>query len=119
MVGIGASAGGLGAFTQFFKELPDATGMAFILVQHLAPHRESELAELLQNHTRMQVAQVQDPSSAEYDGMPQSALSTDLVDVTGTPQELAEKLIGYHETAGAGAPAPSRFGRHFINPSFS
>ena len=58
VVGVGASAGGLNAFQRFFEGLPDQPGMAFVLVQHLAPHHESELPELLQNHTRLKVAQV-------------------------------------------------------------
>ncbi len=37
VVGVGASAGGLDAFTQLLKALPADTGMAFVLVQHLAP----------------------------------------------------------------------------------
>ncbi len=37
IVGVGASAGGLEAFTQLLKALPADTGMAFVLVQHLAP----------------------------------------------------------------------------------
>ncbi|MGD0885862.1 MAG: chemotaxis protein CheB [Thermodesulfovibrionales bacterium] len=36
VVGVGASAGGLEAFTQLFKNLPADPGMAFVLVQHLA-----------------------------------------------------------------------------------
>lgn len=58
IVGIGASAGGLKAFEQFFQNMPQNSGIAFVLIQHLAPHHESELAELLQNHTRMKVMQV-------------------------------------------------------------
>ena len=37
IVGIGASAGGLDAFKTFFAHMPADTGMAFVLVQHLAP----------------------------------------------------------------------------------
>jgi two-component system CheB/CheR fusion protein len=36
-VGIGASAGGLEALQQFFKNMPEDTGMAFIVIQHLSP----------------------------------------------------------------------------------
>jgi two-component system CheB/CheR fusion protein len=46
-VGIGASAGGLQAFTAFFAHLPPDSGMAFVLVQHLSPDHESILTELL------------------------------------------------------------------------
>jgi two-component system, chemotaxis family, CheB/CheR fusion protein len=62
VVGIGASAGGLAAFEAFFSGMPiDADpGMAFILVQHLAPDHESILTGLIQRYTRMQVYEVED-----------------------------------------------------------
>lgn len=60
IVGIGASAGGLEAFEQFFRGCPDASGMAFVLVQHLDPHRASLLPEILQRATTMPVAEVAD-----------------------------------------------------------
>src|SRR2546428_12407405 len=58
IVGMGASAGGLEAFETFFTQIPPDSGMAFVLVQHLAPGRESLLPELLAQHTRMPVRQV-------------------------------------------------------------
>ena len=51
IVGIGASAGGLEAVTALLKELSSNTGMAFVLVQHLAPTHESMLTELLSRET--------------------------------------------------------------------
>jgi len=60
IVGVGASAGGLEAFTQMLSALPVDTGMAFVLVQHLAPTHASLLAELLSRTTAMPVAEVQD-----------------------------------------------------------
>jgi len=62
IVGIGASAGGLAAFESFFSGLPvDAdTGMAFVLVQHLAPDHKSILTDLIKRYTRMQVFEVED-----------------------------------------------------------
>ncbi len=51
VAGIGASAGGLEAFLQLLKGLPTDTGMAFVLVQHLDPKHDSQLADLLdQSH---------------------------------------------------------------------
>jgi two-component system CheB/CheR fusion protein len=44
IVGIAASAGGLEAFTQLLSHLPSDTGMAFVLIQHLVPARESLLS---------------------------------------------------------------------------
>ena len=62
VVGIGASAGGLAAFEAFFAGMPaqGEPGMAFVLVQHLAPDHKSMLCELLSRHTRMQVFEVED-----------------------------------------------------------
>ena len=60
LVGVGASAGGLEAFTQFLEGLPDDTGMAFVLVQHLSPGHESTLPALLGAASGMQVEQVED-----------------------------------------------------------
>ncbi|HEY0759654.1 MAG TPA: chemotaxis protein CheB [Acidisarcina sp.] len=61
VVGIGASAGGLEAFTRLLASLPVNTGMAFVLVQHLDPANQSMLADLLSSHTSMTVRQaVQD-----------------------------------------------------------
>src|SRR6185436_17436952 len=58
IVAIGASAGGLEAFTQLLKHLPLDTGMAFVLVQHLDPTHESALTQLLSRATKMRVLQV-------------------------------------------------------------
>ena len=62
VVGIGASAGGLAAFEAFFSGMPAAAdpGMAFVLVQHLAPDHKSILTELIRRYTRMQVFEVED-----------------------------------------------------------
>ena len=65
VVGIGASAGGLEAFTQLLKALPADTGMAFVLVQHLAPTHVSALAEILSRATTMPVVEVQDELPVE------------------------------------------------------
>jgi two-component system, chemotaxis family, CheB/CheR fusion protein len=58
VVGIGASAGGLEAFTELLKNLPLDTGMGFVLVQHLDPQHESALAGLLTRATSMPVREV-------------------------------------------------------------
>ena len=62
IVGIGASAGGLAAFEAFFSGMPSDVdpGMAFVLVQHLAPDHKSLLTELIQRCTRMKVSEVVD-----------------------------------------------------------
>src|SRR5215203_2514 len=58
IVGIGASAGGLDAFSQLLKHLPLDTGMGFVLVQHLDPDHESALTQLLTRVTRIPVCEV-------------------------------------------------------------
>lgn len=47
VVAIGASAGGLEAFSQLLASLPEHTGMAFVLLQHLDPKHPSLLPKLL------------------------------------------------------------------------
>lgn len=58
IVGVGASAGGLEAFTQLLQGLPADTGMAFVLVQHLDPDHPSALTQLLALKTTMPVIEV-------------------------------------------------------------
>ena len=59
IVGVAASAGGLEAFTQLLEHLPVDTGMAFVLIQHLSPDRESLLTEILARVTKMRVREAQ------------------------------------------------------------
>ncbi|MEZ4730570.1 MAG: CheR family methyltransferase [Caldilineaceae bacterium] len=58
VIGIGASAGGLAALRTFFGALPGDTGLTFVVVVHLSPEHESNLATLLQAYTAMPVLQV-------------------------------------------------------------
>jgi len=191
IVGIGASAGGLAAFEAFFSGMPADVdpGMAFVLVQHLAPDHKSILTDLIQRYTRMKVSEVEDgmvvepncayiippgrdmallngslqllepiaprgqrmpidfffrslaqdqqeraicivlsgtgsdgtlgvraikagggmvmaqnPASAEYDGMPRSALGTGLVDFELPPAEMPTQLMAYASRAYARPP---------------
>lgn len=55
IVGIGASAGGLEAFEQFFRHMPPDSGMAFVIVQHLDPARHSGVPEILARFTTMPI----------------------------------------------------------------
>jgi two-component system, chemotaxis family, CheB/CheR fusion protein len=57
---IGASAGGLEALRLFLENLPDDTGIAYVIIQHLSPTHESILPELLERKTRMPVHKVED-----------------------------------------------------------
>lgn len=67
IIGIGASAGGLEAFEQFFTHMPPDTGMAFVLVQHLDPTHKSILVDLVRRYTRMKVHEVEDGMKVEPD----------------------------------------------------
>ena len=60
IVGIGASAGGLEAFKELLSVLPADPGMAFVLVQHLDPQHESQLAEILAVFSKIPVVTVED-----------------------------------------------------------
>ena len=65
IVGVGASAGGLEAIEQLFKCMPTDTGMAFIVVQHLAPNFKSLMDELLSRWTEISVNCVEDGMKVE------------------------------------------------------
>jgi two-component system CheB/CheR fusion protein len=62
IVGIGASAGGLAAFEAFFSAMPADTepGVAFVLVQHLAPDHKSMLRDLIGRYSRMEAFEIED-----------------------------------------------------------
>ena len=65
VVGIGASAGGLDAFRLLLGDLPAATGLAFVLIQHLDPTHQSSLSEILGRATTMPVREATDGVAVE------------------------------------------------------
>jgi len=65
VVGIGASAGGLEALLRFFVQMPASNGMAFVVILHLSPMHESNVAEILQRATSMPVLQVAEQTAIE------------------------------------------------------
>jgi len=67
IVAIGASAGGLEAISRLFDALPGATGMAFLVVQHLDPFHKSLMADLLAEHTSMKVMEASEGCPLEAD----------------------------------------------------
>ncbi len=67
LVAIGASAGGIAALRRFFEAIPEKTGIAFVVVMHLSPEHESQLAEVLQPHLRLPVRQVRERTPLEPD----------------------------------------------------
>jgi two-component system, chemotaxis family, CheB/CheR fusion protein len=67
VVGVGASAGGLDAFKRLIKAIPENSGIAFILVQHLEPSHESILTDLLQKVTQIPVHEITNDVRVEPD----------------------------------------------------
>ncbi|MBX9603724.1 MAG: PAS domain S-box protein [Bryobacteraceae bacterium] len=65
IAGVGASAGGLEAISDLLKGLPPEPNLAIVVVQHLEPHRESHLAEILAQSSQMPVEQVMDGTRVE------------------------------------------------------
>jgi two-component system CheB/CheR fusion protein len=67
VVGVGASAGGIGALLKLFEHMPERTGMAFVVILHLSPRHESNVDAILRRVTRMPVSQVEAPTPIEAD----------------------------------------------------
>lgn len=67
VVGVGASAGGLEAFKKLVKAIPEHSGIAYILVQHLHPEHSSSLPDILQRETTIPVEQISDNVKVEPD----------------------------------------------------
>ncbi len=67
VVGIGASAGGLEAFKKLIEAIPENSGMAYVLVQHLDPNHDSLLVDLLQKVTSIPVLEISDDIKVESD----------------------------------------------------
>ncbi|MGB8353172.1 MAG: chemotaxis protein CheB [Chthoniobacteraceae bacterium] len=57
IVGVGASAGGLEAFSNLLRALPKNPGLAIVFIEHLDPHRESQLVPILTRETTMKVSE--------------------------------------------------------------
>jgi chemotaxis methyl-accepting protein methylase len=69
IIGIGASAGGLEALEMFLSNVPQDSGMAFVIIQHLDPTHKGLMAELLQRGTPMKVSQVKDRTRVKPDNV--------------------------------------------------
>ena len=67
IVGIGASAGGLRALQDFVQAIPADGGMAYVVIMHLDPDRQSRMAELLQDRSAIPVAQIGGPTEVKAD----------------------------------------------------
>jgi two-component system CheB/CheR fusion protein len=69
IVGLGASAGGISALEEFFRAIPANCGMAFVVVTHLNPSRESHLPEVVSRYTALPVRIAEDNMKIEVDGV--------------------------------------------------
>jgi two-component system CheB/CheR fusion protein len=98
IVGIGASAGGLEAFTTFLKALPPDTGMAFVLIQHMDPTHQSILDRLLAKDTVMPVTQVVDGMPVEPNHVYVIPPNTEMTISNGTLRLVGRPVgtAGYH-----------------------
>ena len=112
VVGIGASAGGLEAFTSLLSHLPSKPGLAFVLVQHLDPKRESMLSEILSRSTDMPIHEVRGGMRVEIDNAYVIPLVADIDRVTpdGKVRVYATRDAGGSWTAfGDGLPDHEAF----------
>ena len=67
IVGIGASAGGLEAISEFLRHIPERTGLAFVLIEHLDPSHRSNLSEILSRNAHIPVEEVREGTVVEPD----------------------------------------------------
>lgn len=67
VVGIGASAGGLEALQDFVHAIPNDSGIAYVVIQHLAPDQPSLMDKLLRAHTPVPVSRIEDGGAIEPD----------------------------------------------------
>src|ERR1043166_3841534 len=67
VVGLGGSAGGVQALRDFFSQVPAQTGMAYVVILHLSPDHDSQLAEVLQNASLLPVTKVEQRVRVEPD----------------------------------------------------
>lgn len=94
IVGVGASAGGLESFRRLLSALPQATGMAYVFIQHLDPKHESILTALLAQITEMPVAEVNGDVLVEPNHVYVISPSRDLVLVDGTLRLIDRAFTG-------------------------
>ncbi|MEM7718273.1 MAG: CheR family methyltransferase [Pseudomonadota bacterium] len=104
IVGVGASAGGLEAVTEMFRDIEKGTGMAFVLVMHLDPDHESLMVELLGRKMQIDVRQIADGDPIQVDCLhvipPGSSLSV---------EDGRFRLVTFSEPRGLRRPIDSFF----------
>ncbi len=92
VVGIGASAGGLEAYSELLHHLPEKTGMAFVLVQHLDPKHQSGLQEILARTTGIPVTEVTHGIKVQPDHVYVIPSDTDL-SIKGGILQLSDRTL--------------------------
>ena len=90
VVGIGASAGGLEALTEFFRAMAPQSGMAFVVVTHLDANHKSAMTEILSHITTMVVGEVSDGTELQADHVYVIPPNTNMV-VEGNRLRLAPR----------------------------
>lgn len=103
VVGLGASAGGLRALQTLFQHAPGQMGMAFVVVLHLAPDLESQVAALIQRVTVMPVSEVRTTTPIQENHV--------YVVAPGTHIEMSDGCLRVVEQ-------PSTVGRPFVIDHF-
>src|SRR6202167_6256900 len=97
VVGIGASAGGLEAFSELLRNLPEKTGMAYVLVQHLDPKHTSGLPEILAQTPKLPVTEVTQNEKLQPDHVYVIPANTNLLIKEGSLQLGPRVLVhGQH-----------------------
>jgi two-component system CheB/CheR fusion protein len=91
IVGLGASAGGLAAYEEFFQALPANSGMAFIVITHLDPTHVSILPELIQRYAKVEVMVAVDGMQVQPDCVYVIPINCDLAIVNGRLQVMAQE----------------------------
>jgi two-component system, chemotaxis family, CheB/CheR fusion protein len=98
VVGIGASAGGLEAFSSILAHLPEKTGMAFVFVQHLDPHHESTLGEILSRATKIRVTEASEGMEVERNHIYVIPSNKELIIKDGRLRLSPRRAVGPHRT---------------------
>jgi two-component system CheB/CheR fusion protein len=94
IIGVGASAGGLEAFTELLHALPANSGMAFVFVQHLDPKHVSMLAEILGRESKMPVMEARNGVRVEPDHVYVIPRNTSVSIATGTLRLGPRSVVG-------------------------
>lgn len=111
IAGLGASAGGLEALEQFLRHVPEDSGMAFVVVQHLDPTHKGIMPELLQRATGMEVFQVRDRMKVK----PKAGFTLQLFATDLDRDAIDKARQGFYPANIAADVSAERLERFFVN----